>query len=57
MYTYIQARTDMANQSQQYTTIAVSPETRERLRARKRGGASYEDVILSLMDARDESTD
>lgn len=47
----------MADTSQR-TTIGVSPKTRERLRARKRGGASYEDVILELMaDRGNQSTD
>lgn len=47
----------MADNSQR-TTIAVSPETRERLRARKCGGASFEDVILELMaDSNNRLTD
>lgn len=51
MNTYVHLRTEMAESKR--TTIAVSRETRERLRARKRGGASFEDVILELMADND----
>lgn len=41
----------MSEPQQRYTTIAVTPELRDRLRARKRAGASYQDVIETMMEA------
>ena len=43
----------MADTQRQYTTIPVTPEMRDRLRERKQGGASYEDVLDDLLRSTD----
>lgn len=35
--------------AQEYTTIPVKPRTRDRIRAMKRGGDSYTDVLERLL--------
>ena len=38
----------VSNQSANYTTVSVTPEMRDLLRANKRGGQTYSELIQSM---------
>jgi cytochrome c-type biogenesis protein CcmH/NrfF len=39
----------VSNQSTRYTTVSVTPEMRDMLRAQKRGGQTYSELIESMV--------
>ena len=40
-----------------WTTVTVRPEVRDRLRGFKRGGESYSEVIVRMMDEHEQESD
>ena len=46
-------RTGVVNNAERYTTVSVTPETREVLRANKRGGQTYSELIREMVDQYD----